>query len=126
MAADTLEAAILSLVSGDATALREANSFLLGFVETADAWKASLDLIQSPNEHVRFFASNILYTKVKRHWQQLNSTQQDEIYRFLINIVENLGQNEDGHQRVPNLSIFLDLPLLLHFDRSIVFLVLIY
>ena len=104
MAADTLEAAILSLVSGDATALREANSFLLGFVETADAWKASLDLIPSPNEHVRFFASNILYTKVKRHWQQLNSTQQDEIYRFLINVVENLGQYTSATAGTGNLK----------------------
>lgn len=103
MAAD-LEAAIQSLISGDATALREANTFLLSFVETQDSWKASLDLFQSPNEHVRFFASNILYTKVKRHWVQLNATQQDEIYRFLINVVENLGQYNSATAGTGNLK----------------------
>ena len=92
MASMSLEAAIQGLIGGDAQAIRQANSFLLSFVDTEAAWSSSLELFQSPNEHVRFFASNILYTKVKRHWTQLNSAQQDEIYRFLINVVENFGQ----------------------------------
>jgi hypothetical protein len=87
-----LESAINGLLSGDNVQISRSNEFLIQFVETNDAWKASLDLFQSSNEHVRFFASNILYTKIKRHWSQLSSSQQDDIYRILINIVENLGQ----------------------------------
>ena len=87
-----LEGAIKVVLNGGNN-VREANDFIIRFVELAESWEASLGLFQNPDEHVRYFVSNIIYTKVKKHWTtQLSASQQDEIYRFLISVVENPSQ----------------------------------
>lgn len=60
-----LEQAILSVLSGQNIAA--ANDYILKFVETDPSWTASMILCtsRSDNDSVRYFAANILYTKVK-------------------------------------------------------------
>ena len=90
--ASEVESAIRIVLNGGSN-VREANDFIIRFVELAESWEASLGLFQSPDEHIRYFVSNIIYTKVKKHWvSQLNAAQQEEIYRFLISVVENPSQ----------------------------------
>ena len=90
--ASEVESAIRIVLNGGSN-VREANDFIIRFVELAESWEASLGLFQSPDEHIRYFVSNIIYTKVKKHWvSQLNAAQQEEIYRFLISVVENPGR----------------------------------
>ena len=89
---EVLEGAIRAVLSGGSR-VKEANDFIYSFVELAEAFEPSLALFQNPDDDVRFFASNIIYSKVKKHWAtQLNAAQQDEIYRFLISVVENPAQ----------------------------------
>ena len=60
-----LEQAIISVLSGQNIAA--ANEYILKFVETDQSWTASMMLCtqRSDNDSVRYFAANILYSKVK-------------------------------------------------------------
>lgn len=61
---DQLEEAIVSVLSGVNVAA--ANDYILQFVETDQSWTASMTICKSRCDHdyVRYFAANILYTKV--------------------------------------------------------------
>lgn len=85
-----LEGAIVSLLRGESIA--EANAFILSFAETESAWQPCTILISSPttSDPVRFFAANILYTKIRKHWHQLNSEQRDNLFLFLMGVVSSL------------------------------------
>jgi hypothetical protein len=62
---DQLEEAIVSVLSGVNVAA--ANDYILQFVESDQSWTASMTIckIRCDNDYVRYFAANILYTKVK-------------------------------------------------------------
>lgn len=60
---NVVEQAILAAFSGRNAA--EANTYLREFSETPEAWKISAQLFHSDSEIVQYFASNILYTKVR-------------------------------------------------------------
>ena len=66
-----LEQAIISVLSGQNIAA--ANEFILKFVETDQSWTASMTLCakQSDNDSVRYFAANILYSKVKYKYKYM-------------------------------------------------------
>jgi len=58
----TLEEMITSLLTG--ININEINQYIVQFIETDAAWTESTSLFSSMNEDVRFFAANIVYTKV--------------------------------------------------------------
>lgn len=70
-ASTQLEQAIISVLSGQNIAA--ANEFILKFVETDQSWTASMTLCakQSDNDSVRYFAANILYSKVKYKYKYM-------------------------------------------------------
>lgn len=63
---DQLEQAIESVLTGcNVTA---ANEYILKFVDTDAAWTAAMLICKSriDNDNIRYFAANILYTKVQQ------------------------------------------------------------
>ena len=64
---DQLEQAILSVLSG--SNVSAANDYILKFVETDQSWAASMTICKTrcDNDNLRYFAANILYTKVGQH-----------------------------------------------------------
>lgn len=59
---DNLEQMIISLLTG--ININEVNQYILQFVETEECWTSSTSLFSSSNADVRYFAANIVYTKV--------------------------------------------------------------
>jgi hypothetical protein len=61
---DQLEQAILSVLSG--SNVSAANDYILKFVETDQSWAAAMTICKTrgDNDNLRYFAANILYTKV--------------------------------------------------------------
>jgi hypothetical protein len=58
-----LQKAIISVLSG--INVSAANEYILKVVDTDEAWNASMMICTgSDNDHIRYFAANILYTKV--------------------------------------------------------------
>ena len=57
-----LEEMIISLLTG--ININEINQYIIQFIETDEAWASSTSLFSSTNDNVRFFAANIVYTKV--------------------------------------------------------------
>ena len=62
-AANNLEQMIISLLTG--ININDINQYIVQFIETPEAWTASTSLFSSTNDDVRYFAANILYTKVR-------------------------------------------------------------
>ena len=85
--AQILEQSILGVFTGSAVA--EGNAYILSAVETDAVWGDALALFDHHNEVVRFFASNIVYTKVKRHWGQLGVEQKESLFRVLMAVLDN-------------------------------------
>jgi hypothetical protein len=79
-----LEAAIRAVSCGGPAQVAEANTFLLAFVESDEAWQPALDLVRSStNDFISSFASNFLYTKIRKHWSKLNQEQRQEVFGIL-------------------------------------------
>ena len=94
-----METAIQSIFSGSPTAA-ESNEFLLAFVETEAAWGEALALFNSESLSVRYFAANIIYNKVKRHWPQLNGQQRDSLLQVLLgSLTSSSGKNDLSSQK---------------------------
>lgn len=43
----------------------------------------TVELIRSTNDGIRYFASNMLYTKVRKHWTQLSDVQKKDLYNVV-------------------------------------------
>lgn len=92
--ADPLEQAIVALLTGQNVI--EANKFLLAFTDSDEAWLGSIRVIQNSTDYAaRYFAANILYTKVRKHWSQLGETERNQIYAFLSETVICIGSAPD-------------------------------
>lgn len=70
---DQLEQAIGSVLTG--SNVSAANEYILKFVETDEAWAAAMLICKGrvDNDNIRYFAANILYTKVKTIWTQIKT-----------------------------------------------------
>lgn len=64
---------------------------LMLFLEEELSWIWSLDLLKCDDHFVRFFAANLLLTKVKRHWMLLSKDQRIDIFNFLHNTLQQFG-----------------------------------
>ena len=100
-----LEIVISNILSGG-PAMIPANDYLLHFIETEAAWGGALGLFDCTNIQIRYFAANIVYTKVKKHWVQLNEAQQQEIFVYLLEYITQASVNAGDNK------IFLDRVLL--------------
>lgn len=109
--ASDLENAICALLdsSGDQEKLRFANQWLNNFVRTPLAWTVTLYLAFPPtNSHlgnqqeVRYFALNLLLSKVRNDWVQLSREDAQEIYETLKKQLPSIG---DSHQLSSRLSV---------------------
>lgn len=117
---DQLEQAILSVLSG--SNVSAANDYILKFVETDQSWAAAMMICKTrgENDNLRYFAANILYTKVglqtfcitisvkfvladlhylnrliysqvRRNWSQLAEDKREHLYLFLSEIIMSAG-----------------------------------
>jgi len=81
--------------------------YMYQFADTKDAWTLSMQLFSSPSEQVRYFAANLVYTKVKKDWSQLSVDQQTGLLQELKRSI-NLDQNSLGYIGAsPGLRAFL-------------------
>jgi hypothetical protein len=87
-----LEAVIVALASGDPTRIASANTFLISYMETDASWRPCLDLVGSSNDFIRAFASNFLYTKLRKHWSKLNAEQRNEVFSILSMKIQELAR----------------------------------
>ena len=86
MASSDLDRAIQAVCSGNPQLIAEANSFLLSYVDSDEAWQPTLDIIRrANNDFVCSFASNFLHTKIRKHWSKLNQVQKQEVFGVLSN-----------------------------------------
>jgi hypothetical protein len=87
-----LESAILLLSHGSPDQISAANKFLMAFIETDDAWRPALELVSvSQNDYVCSFASNLVYTKLRKHWNKLNQPQRQEVFGILSEKLKQLA-----------------------------------
>ena len=99
-----MEQAISALLAGNN--VTEANSFLLNFADDDQAWLASILCIQrNTDDAVRYFAANILYTKVRKHWSLLGETERNQVYTFLSETVVNVGSDGRNTNMNPNRKV---------------------
>ncbi len=74
------------------------NQWILEFVERDEAWTAAIQVINKniqsievgSSGYVCFFAANIIYTKIKKHWESLSSSQQVDIinaFNVILNYI---------------------------------------
>lgn len=87
-----LEAVIMALASSDPARIASANSFLISYMETDASWKPCLDLVGSPNDFIRAFASNFLYTKLRKHWSKLSIEQRNEVFSILSTKIQEIAR----------------------------------
>ncbi len=80
------EQAICNILAGQS--LSESNEYLLQYIETELAWQASFSLFDSVRPDKRYFAANIILTKLNRHWGQLNAMQHTEMFEYLMRYLE--------------------------------------
>ena len=99
-----MEQAISALLAGNNVS--EANSFLLSFADNDQAWMASILCIQrNTDDAVRYFAANILYTKVRKHWSLLGETERNQVYTFLSETVVSVGSDASNAHMNPNRKV---------------------
>ena len=83
---DPFQQAIVALLTGQNVV--EANNFLIAFTDSDEAWLASIRCIEGSNDFaVKYFAANILYTKVRKHWSQLAENGRTQVYASLANML---------------------------------------
>jgi len=87
------------LLSG--TNVEQSNDFLASYVETESAWFTSLELLCSSNENVQYFVSNMLYTKVKKHWQYLMPAQQEQVRSIIFKTISSMMTPDTMAKRRP-------------------------
>jgi hypothetical protein len=97
--ADVLETVISSVFSCTSNAEQsQSNQWIFEFVEKAEAWTAAIQVINKniqsidvgSSGYICFFAANIIYTKVKKHWELLSSSQQFDIinaFNVILNYI---------------------------------------
>lgn len=61
---------IAAVFTGKATS--DTHVALNAFVETPQCWTATIDLLDYADLQVRYFVANLLYTKVRKNWAQLD------------------------------------------------------
>ena len=109
-----MEQAISALLAGNN--VTEANSFLLSFADNDEAWLASILCIQrNTDDAVRYFAANILYTKVRKHWSLLGETERNQVYTFLSETVVNVGSDASNANMNPTRKVRKFLAMVLSF-----------
>ena len=96
---DILESVINSVFSCTNNADQSRNNqWILEFVERDEAWTAAIQVINkniqsievNSSGYVCFFAANIIYTKIKKHWESLSSSQQIDIinaFNVILNYI---------------------------------------
>ena len=89
--ATDLEELISKNLCGQGT--KEDNIFLIHFVEDVTAWAPSIELFNSANGHVRYFAANIVYTKLRKHLNQLSDQKKEELYSFFPQMLIHLSSS---------------------------------
>jgi hypothetical protein len=94
-----LEEVVTSLLSGRNVA--QCNQFLQDYTESIEAWETSMSLMKSENLGVSYFSINMVYTKIRRHWNQLNALQRDNVFNFLVECLLSL--------RYCSSKVFLDI-----------------
>ena len=110
-----LEEKVLSIFDANSGFNRQTiQKQLYDFMETPQAWEASIQLCQSNggNWQVKYFVMNILYTKIKRNLSQLNSQQLDQFPDILLDILRKTIDLNTHSTAVPVTKAFVDRILL--------------
>jgi hypothetical protein len=88
-----LFAAITAIFSGKATP--DTHAALNAYSESKECWTAASLLLSSPEIYVRYFAANILYSKVRKNWTQLSDSEKGELLVQMGSLM--VAANESRH-----------------------------
>ena len=75
----TVLLAIQSLYGQDTSQQGIASGWLNSFSNTAEAWPIAVILLDEPSLEARFFAANMLLSKVRRDGTRLSADQQSQL-----------------------------------------------
>jgi len=84
-------AAIQALYGNDAALREEANRFLTNLSEDISSWGICLNLLHDNTEQIKFFAANLLYTKIKKNWHEIDTNAQGGIAATLSSTLKEPG-----------------------------------
>ncbi|CAM9373927.1 unnamed protein product, partial [Laminaria digitata] len=92
MDAMQVQAAISALYGSDAVEAARANTFLMEFTELPAAWSISIELLSAQGalesaSPLHYFAANTIYTKVRKHWHQLEAEHRDQLGAVILQLL---------------------------------------
>ena len=65
--------------------------FLLDYIDNIEGWQPLYNILLSSNSiEIKYFASNMLYSKLKKHWSQLDENNRKQLFDHLLRILEEL------------------------------------
>eukprot|EP00903_Cladosiphon_okamuranus_P012346 g11575.t1 len=87
-----VQAAIAALYGTDPAESARANTFLMEFAEQPAAWSVSVELLSESGapesaSPLHYFSANTLYTKVRKHWHQLEAEHRDQLGTVILQLL---------------------------------------
>lgn len=88
MTASDAAGAVAALYGADPVARIEANTWLMAFSESSEAWDACRELVRAgPSPQARFFGANVLHTKVRKEMHALDDAARRGTFQALAELL---------------------------------------
>eukprot|EP00966_Prymnesium_polylepis_P322413 7378668-Prymnesium_polylepis.1 len=108
MDAGPLKSAVYALYrSTSETERAEANTWLMAFAATPDAWEAAHALLSEHEQDVQYFGANLLFMKVRSEWHGLGEEAKSSIYGGVRQLIRQLGftpERQPWHRLAPGVK----------------------
>lgn len=86
--AATLKQAVVALFSSTSEKERsEANTWLMAYAATSEAWEGAHGLLSDSDEQVAYFGANLLFMKVRSEWHGLPEATKTAIYGAVRQVI---------------------------------------
>ncbi|CAM9684349.1 unnamed protein product [Chrysoparadoxa australica] len=99
---ESVQNAIATLYAGIPEASAAANQYLMEFMDNQAAWGVSIDLLAvqpALDANVQYFAANTLYTKIRKHWHQLELDHRSQLSAAMLGLLQ---KDPDPQQALGN------------------------
>ncbi|CAM9983321.1 unnamed protein product [Choristocarpus tenellus] len=112
-----VQAAVSALYGHNPDESARANKFLMEFMEQPTAWALSIELLSiagSPESiaPLQYFSANTLYTKVRKHWHQLDAERRGQLSSIILEVPKSIDTGRDIYSQTVWHSIVLVVILL--------------
>ena len=76
----SLKAAVGALYGTSERERSEANTFLMAYAASSEAWSGAHQLLLEPDEQAQYFGANLLFIKVRSEWHALPDDAKSSLY----------------------------------------------